>query len=45
MENKHVCLRCGVNSEERVLISCEYQSEERWVCVSCLPILIHGSHA
>ena len=42
MKNK--CLNCGVTSEDVVLLSCQYKREALFVCVKCLPILIHGSH-
>ena len=38
------CLNCGATSDQNVLISCLRQGEQEWVCVSCLPILIHGGH-
>ncbi len=36
------CSRCGATSEQRVLISAEYKGEQTWVCVTCLPYLLHG---
>ncbi len=39
-----VCLQCGATSSENVLIKCIRDEEDTWVCVSCLPILIHGGH-
>ncbi|GBD96095.1 hypothetical protein BMS3Abin06_00978 [bacterium BMS3Abin06] len=41
---EHKCLNCGVASEEVILLSCEYKGELLYVCVKCLPVLIHGSH-
>ncbi len=41
---EHKCLDCGITSEDRVLLSCEYKREELYVCVKCLPVLIHGAH-
>jgi len=38
------CFVCHSSGEDRVLLSCEYQGESRWVCVRCLPPLIHGAH-
>ena len=38
------CVVCKVTSESRVLLSAEYQSQPVWVCVRCLPQLIHGAH-
>lgn len=38
------CLQCGATSDQNVLISCLKEGEQTWVCVSCLPILIHGGH-
>ncbi|MFB3895846.1 MAG: hypothetical protein ACE14V_06035 [bacterium] len=45
-ENKepHQCLVCAASSETRVLLMCENQGKEDWVCVRCLPQLIHGAH-
>ncbi|MCL5266456.1 MAG: hypothetical protein M1343_14900 [Chloroflexi bacterium] len=39
----HQCTRCGITSKDRVLLSAEFNGEERWVCVACLPYLIHGA--
>ena len=36
------CFRCGNSEEEAVLIPCRHEGESRWVCVRCLPPLIHG---
>ncbi|MFQ6050795.1 MAG: hypothetical protein ACE5K4_03805 [Candidatus Hydrothermarchaeota archaeon] len=36
------CLNCGNTSEEIPLIKCEVKGEQKWVCVKCLPVLIHG---
>ena len=47
MEEKkesHTCLHCGSTSDQVVLLHCESKGELKWVCVRCLPILIHGSH-
>lgn len=41
-ENQNVCFMCGATSEDRVLLSCETQGESKYVCVRCLPPLIHG---
>jgi len=41
---EHKCLNCGAVSEEIVLFSCEYKKEKLYVCVKCLPVLIHGAH-
>lgn len=38
------CLKCGSTSNENFLIHCLKDDEDMWVCVSCLPILIHGGH-
>ena len=43
-KEQHQCLVCGVSSENRVLLACEVEGKENWVCVRCLPQLIHGSH-
>jgi Na+-translocating ferredoxin:NAD+ oxidoreductase RNF subunit RnfB len=36
------CFRCGASEEERVLIPCRTGGASKWVCVRCLPPLIHG---
>lgn len=36
------CLSCGGTSAQRPLLSCLYKGQPRWVCVRCLPMLIHG---
>lgn len=41
-EEKRECFMCQSSSEDRVLLSCEEKGEEKWVCVRCLPPLIHG---
>ncbi len=40
----HKCLNCGASSDEKVLFLCEYKEEELYVCVKCLPTLIHSAH-
>jgi len=41
---KKECFICQATSEQKVLIPCEEKNEAKWVCVSCLPPLIHGMH-
>jgi len=36
------CLNCGATSQEKVLLPCEDKGEKKYVCVRCLPVLIHG---
>ncbi len=38
------CIECGATSDQKVLLSCVREGEDAWVCVHCLPILIHGAH-
>jgi hypothetical protein len=38
------CFRCGNPETETVLIPCRNEGESLWVCVKCLPPLIHGAH-
>ncbi|MDO8691144.1 MAG: hypothetical protein Q7R39_14220 [Dehalococcoidia bacterium] len=38
------CMMCHCDSQERALISVLFKSEDEWVCVGCLPMLIHGAH-
>mgnify|MGYP001591289521 CR=1 FL=1 len=37
------CMSCGADSKTRPLLSCMYKGETKWVCVRCLPMLIHGT--
>lgn len=43
-KTEHVCAQCGTSSAERPLLLGEYQGHEIWICVRCLPVLIHGAH-
>ncbi len=43
-KRKHQCMQCGASSEDRVLLVCEEKGQDTYVCVRCLPILIHGAH-
>ena len=36
------CFLCGTSEKDRVLIPCRKEGESLWVCVRCLPPLIHG---
>jgi MinD superfamily P-loop ATPase len=36
------CFRCGATEENVVLIPCRHAGKSQWVCVHCLPPLIHG---
>jgi len=36
------CFRCGATEETAVLFPCRHQGRSQWVCVRCLPPLIHG---
>jgi hypothetical protein len=38
------CFVCGTTDKERVYLPCFHAGEEKFVCVRCLPILIHGAH-
>ncbi|MBE0428456.1 MAG: hypothetical protein IBX61_01100 [Thermoleophilia bacterium] len=38
------CLSCGSTSDHVVLLSCVRDSNQEYVCVRCLPMLIHGPH-
>ena len=37
-----VCHLCGARSDQRVLLPCIKRGAHTWVCVRCLPPLIHG---
>jgi Fe-S-cluster-containing hydrogenase component 2 len=36
------CHLCGAPEMDRTLIACRFAGESKWVCVRCLPALIHG---
>ena len=38
------CQECGATSDQKVLLSCLNDSQQSWVCVHCLTMLIHGAH-
>ncbi len=38
------CIVCHCDSQERPLIPLLSKGENQWVCVGCLPMLIHGAH-
>ena len=40
MENK--CFMCEKSSHDKVLVKIEKAGEEKFVCVGCLPAVIHG---
>lgn len=35
------CFKCGKRSKVIELVKIETRGEEKWVCVKCLPALIH----
>ena len=36
------CFRCEVSEKDAVLIPCRSDGKSLWVCMRCLPSLIHG---
>jgi len=38
------CFACGAEEPGRVYLMCVHEGEEKFVCVRCLPMLIHGAH-
>jgi MinD superfamily P-loop ATPase len=36
------CFNCGRSEMDAVLFPCRNKGESTWVCVKCLPALIHG---
>lgn len=36
------CFSCGRNDNDAPLFPTRYKGESKWVCVKCLPRLIHG---
>lgn len=41
-EHKKHCFVCETDGAERVMLACSDKGEDKWVCVRCLPYLIHG---
>jgi hypothetical protein len=42
MANSEKCFMCGAKESEAVLLSARKDGKTFWVCVRCLPVLIHG---
>ena len=36
------CFHCGKSEKEAILFPCRKNGESIWVCIKCLPLLIHG---
>lgn len=36
------CERCGAGEDQHPLLACRTDGRSTWVCVRCLPALIHG---
>lgn len=36
------CFICTITDKERVLLPCLHEGKDKFVCVRCLPSLIHG---
>ncbi len=36
------CMVCKATSAEKILLQAEDKGKRTWVCVKCLPMLIHG---
>lgn len=41
-EKRHTCMICGTSEDNRTLLKARSKGEKGWVCVGCLPGLIHG---
>ena len=39
---QETCFRCGAGEADAVLFPCRTKGLSKWVCVRCLPPLIHG---
>jgi len=39
---KQSCFNCGRSENDALLFPCRKRGESTWVCVKCLPALIHG---
>ncbi len=40
--NIMACSECGISEMERALLPVKFKGESEWICVRCLPKLIHG---
>ena len=40
--DKESCFMCGTDENQSVLLQARKEGDVFWVCVHCLPILIHG---
>lgn len=38
------CFVCGAEDVARIYIPCVHEGSEKFTCVRCLPMLIHGAH-
>jgi hypothetical protein len=38
------CFVCGTAEDDSVFLPCRKEGKDLWVCVRCLPPLIHGQH-
>jgi len=38
------CFVCNATDMEKVLLPCLHEGKDKYVCVRCLPSLIHGGH-
>lgn len=41
-KNEFCCIFCGNTDDERPIIEFFHKGEKKYVCVGCLPMLIHG---
>ena len=39
---QQTCMNCGRSENDAVLFPARHKGESTWVCVKCLPALIHG---
>jgi Pyruvate/2-oxoacid:ferredoxin oxidoreductase delta subunit len=39
---QQTCFSCGCSENDAVLFPCRTKGDSTWVCVKCLPTLIHG---
>ncbi len=38
------CFVCSTDKKDATYLKCIHEGKEKYVCVRCLPILIHGAH-
>jgi hypothetical protein len=43
-QNKKTCLNCDRTDEQTPLLHLTFNSETKYICAQCMPLLIHKTH-